>query len=235
MSEAIHYDRRRFIGTAVMATAGAGLVGSRLREPGSRDESKPTTTGPRTNGSLGAGKQMDGGDLSIEYAEAGRSDGPAVILLYASRHDVNRDGEVPPLAASGYRVIVPYVRRLGTRRFVSSDPMRNGEQTASASDVMTLMDSLKIEKALVGGFDGGALTADVTAALWPQRVKGIVPVNGYGVVLGANQRALPPSEELGWWYQYYLSSGARRLISADTIVQLSRASSRANVNRVHDT
>ena len=234
MSEPIHYNRRRFIGTAVMATAGAGLIGSRSPKPGSRGESKPAATGARTSGSLGPGRQIDAGDLNVEYAEAGRSDGPAVILLHASPYRINSYVHVAPLAACGYRVIVPYVRRFGTKRLVSSDTMRNGQQTAIASDVIALMDALKIEKALVGGFDGGALTADVMAALWPQRVKGIVPVSGYGVMLAANQRALPPSEELRWWYQYYFAPGTRQLLSTDTIVQLSREVPRANVHRVHN-
>ena len=227
MSEAIHYDRRRFIETAVMATAGAGLLGSRLREPVSPDESSPAATQPRTNGSPGPFKQINAGDLNVGYTEAGPSNGPPAILLRGWPHGRNSYVDVAQLAAGGYRVIVPYVRRFGATRFVSSDAMRNGQPTASASDIMALMDALKIEKALVGGFDSGARTADVIAALWPQRVKGIVPVSGYAVVnLAANQRPLPPKEELGWWYQYYF---VRAGLSADTIVQLSRTASRANV------
>ena len=227
MSEAIQYDRRRFIGTAVMATAGAGLVGSRLSEPGSHDESNPTATKPRTNGSLGPSKQIDAGDLDVGYTEAGPSNGPPAILLHGWPHSIDRYVDVAALASRGYRVIVPYVRGFGTTRFGSSDTIRNGQRTAVASDVMALMDALKIEKALVGGFDGGARTAEIMAALWPQRVKGIVPVSGYVVVnLAANQRPLPPKEELGWWYQYYF---VRAGLSANTIVQLSRTASRANV------
>ena len=200
MSEANRYDRRRFIGTAVMAAAGAGLVGSRLREPGSRDESSLAATKPRTNGSLGPTKQIDAGDLNVGYTEAGPSNGPSAILLH-----LHPDGvDAAPLAASGYRVIVPYVRGFRTTRSLSRDTMRKGQQTVPAANVMALMDALKIEKALVGGFDEGARTAEVMAAMWPQRVKGIVPVNGHVVVnLAANQRPLPPKEELEWWYQYY--------------------------------
>lgn len=193
MSEAIRYDRRRFLETAVMATAGAGIVGS-----------IPAATKLRTNGSLGPIKQIDAGNLDVGYTEAGPSNGPPAILLRGAPESINGNVDVAQLAASGYRVIVPYVRSSGTKRLVSSDPIRNGQQTTVASDVMALMDALKIEKALVGGFDAGARTAEVMAALWPQRVKGIVPVSGYVVVhLAANQRPLPPKEELGWWYQYY--------------------------------
>jgi pimeloyl-ACP methyl ester carboxylesterase len=204
MPEANHYDRRRFIGTAVMATAGAGLVGSRLREPGIRDESSPAVTKPLTNGSPGPNKQIDAGDLDIGYTEAGPSYGPPAILLHGLPHDINSYVDAEPLTARGYRVIAPYVRGVGTTRSVSSDTMRDGQQTVVAPDVMALMDALEIEKALVGGFDAGARTAEVMAALWPQRVKGIVPVSGYAVVhLAANQRPLPPKEELEWWYKYY--------------------------------
>jgi pimeloyl-ACP methyl ester carboxylesterase len=203
MSEAIQYDRRRFIGTAVMATAGAGRVGSRLREPVSRNEFSPAATEPRTNGLPGPIKQINAGDLNVGFAE-GPSNGPPVILLHGWPYGINIDVDVAPLAARGYRVIVPHVRGSGTKRLGSSVTMRDGQQIAVASDVMALMDALKIEKALVGGFDGGARTAEIMAALWPQRVKGIVPVSGYVVVnLAANQRPLPPKEELEWWYRYY--------------------------------
>jgi pimeloyl-ACP methyl ester carboxylesterase len=194
MSEANRYDRRRFIGTAVMATAGAGFVGSGLRDPGIREEANTAATKPRTNGSPGPGKQINTGDLNMGYAEAGPSNGPPAFLLYGCLHGIDSYVDPAPLAARGYRVIVPYVR----------DTKRKGQKPAVASDVMALMDALKIEKALVGGLDEGARTAEVMAALWPLRVKGIVPVSGHVVVnLAANQRPLPPKEELGWWYQYY--------------------------------
>ncbi len=142
-------------------------------------------------------------------------------------HGINSDVEVAPLAAIGYRVIVPHVRSLGTKPLVSHETLRNGQQTVVASDVIALMDALKIEKALIGGFDGGARPAEVMAALWPQRIKAIVPVSGDVVVnLAANQRPLPPREELEWWYQYYF---VRDGLSTNTIVQLSRAVPRANV------
>jgi pimeloyl-ACP methyl ester carboxylesterase len=227
VSDAMQYDRRRFIGTAAMATAGAGLLGSRLRQPVSRDESSPAATHLRTNGSPGAFKQINAGDLNVGYTEAGPSNGPAAILLRGWPHGSNSYINVAPLAASGYRVIVPYVRRFGVTRVVSSDAMRNGQPPASASNVMALMDALEIEKALVGGFDASARTAEVMAALWPQRVKEIIPVSGQVAVhLAANQRPLPPKEELEWWYRYYF---ARNELSADTIVQLSHDVSRANV------
>ena len=191
MSETIHYDRRRFIGTAVMATAGAGLVGSSLRKPGNRDESTPVTTSP-----VGQSKQIDTRNLKVGYVEAGPSNGPPAILLHVCTDGIDGCVHAAPLAAAGYRVIVPYVRAA----------KRNGQQTALPAEVMGLMDALNIQKALVGGLDEGARTAEVMAALWPLRVKGIAPVDGYVVVnLAANQRPLPPKEELKWWYEYYFA------------------------------
>ena len=201
MSEPIQYDRRRFIGTAVMATAGAGLVGARLRESGSRDESGAAAIRPSTNRSLGESKQIDAGNLKVGYAEAGPSNGPPAILLHGCADGINRCAEAAPLAASGYRVIVPHVRAT----------KRNGQQTPAPSEVMALMDALNIQKALVGGLDEGARTAEVMAAQWPLRVKGIAPVSGYVVVsLAANQRPLPPKEELAWWYEYYFAPARGR-------------------------
>jgi pimeloyl-ACP methyl ester carboxylesterase len=227
MSEAIQYDRRRFIGTAVMATASAGLVASRLREPGSRDDSSQAATESLADDSLGRSKHINVGHLNVGYTQVGTSNGPAAILLHGWPHSVNSYGDVAALASEGFRVIVPYVRSFGTRRFGSSDTMRDGQQTAAAADVMALIDALKIEKALVGGFDAGARTAEVMAALWPQRVKAISPVSGHVVVnLAANQRPLPPKEELEWWYQYYF---VRDGLPTNTIVQLSRPVPRANV------
>jgi pimeloyl-ACP methyl ester carboxylesterase len=203
MSEAIRYDRRRFIETAVMATAGAGLVGPRSPEPGSRDKFSAAPT-KSTNSSLRPGKQIDAGDLNIGYTEAGASNGPPTILLHGLPRDVDTYADVAALTASGYRVIVPYVRGARTRRLFSRDTIPNGQAAAGATDVIALMDALKIEKALVGGFASGARTADVMAALWPQRVKAIVPLRGCVVVnLAANQRPMPPREELEWWYRYY--------------------------------
>jgi pimeloyl-ACP methyl ester carboxylesterase len=189
MSEANHYGRRRFIGTAVMATAGVGLVGSRWREPVGRNELGAPAIQARASDARRAGKQTDAGDLG--YAEAGPSNGPPAILLHEFPHDIDSEVDVAALASRGYRVIVP---------------TRKGQHTVVASDVMALMDALAIEKALVGGCDAmSARTAEVMAALWPQRVKGIVPAGCYDVVnLAATQRPLPPKEELGWWYHYYL-------------------------------
>jgi pimeloyl-ACP methyl ester carboxylesterase len=162
----------------------------------------------QTKGSLGTLKQIDAGVLNIGYTEAGSSDGTPVILLHGWPYDIHSYEEVVPmLTAKGYRVITPYLRGFGTTRFLSDKTMRNGQQAAVASDIIALMDALKIDKAIVGGFDWGARTADVMAALWPERVKGLVSVSGYLITnLEANKKPLPPAAELGWWYQYYFST-----------------------------
>lgn len=153
-------------------------------------------------------KQVDAGLLNVGYVEAGPSDGTAVILLHGWPYDINSYEDVVPLLTSaGYHVIIPYLRGYGTTRFLSDETMRNGQQSVIAVDVINLMDALKIEKAIIGGFDWGARTANIIAALFPERCKALVSVSGY---LIGNQKAgsipLPPSSELQWWYQYYFST-----------------------------
>ena len=153
-------------------------------------------------------KQIDAGVLNVGYAEAGPTDGPAVILLHGWPYDIHSYFDVAPmLAESGYRAIVPYLRGYGTTRFLSNETIRNGQQSVLALDIIALMDALGIEKAILGGYDWGARTADVIAALWPERCKALVSVSGY--LIGspeANKMPLPPMAELQWWYQYYFAT-----------------------------
>src|SRR4051794_40182801 len=153
-------------------------------------------------------KQIDAGVLNIGYVELGPAGGTPVLLLHGWPYDIHSYEEVAPLLASkGYRVIVPYLRGYGTTRFLSSETFRNAQQSAVAMDVIALMDALSIKKAIVGGFDWGARTADIVAALWPERCKGIVSVSGYLISNPrANLQPLPPKAELGWWYQYYFAT-----------------------------
>ena len=153
-------------------------------------------------------KQIDAGVLNVGYAEDGPSDGPVVILLHGWPYDIHSYVDVAPLLAQeGYRVIVPYLRGYGTTRFLASETLRNGQQSVLALDTIELMDALDIEKAILAGFDWGARTANVIAALWPERCKAHVSVSGY--LIGsqeANKMPLPPEAELQWWYQYYFST-----------------------------
>ena len=160
------------------------------------------------NHSFGSPKQIDAGVLSVGYAEAGPTDGPAVILLHGWPYDIHSYVDVAPLLAeAGYRAIVPYLRGYGTTRFLSSETLRNGQQSVLAVDIVALMDALKVEKAILGGYDWGARTANVIAALWPERCKAHVSVSGY--LIGspqANKMPLPPKAELQWWYQFYFAT-----------------------------
>ena len=163
---------------------------------------------PQADSSFGALKQVDAGLLSVGYAEAGPADGPAVMLLHGWPYDIHSYAAVTPaLAAAGFRVIVPYLRGYGTTRFLSGATFRNGQQSALAVDAVALMDALGIGDAIIGGFDWGARTANVVAALWPGRCRAMVSVSGY--LIGnqkAGQAPLPPPAELSWWYQFYFAT-----------------------------
>jgi pimeloyl-ACP methyl ester carboxylesterase len=157
---------------------------------------------------FGALKQVDAGLLSVGYADAGPADGPAVLLLHGWPYDIHSFADVTPLLASaGYRVVVPFVRGYGTTRFLSDDTLRNGQQAALADDVITLMDALGIDTAILAGFDWGARSADVVAALWPDRCRALVSVSGYLIgSQAASQAPLSPQAELAWWYQFYFAT-----------------------------
>jgi pimeloyl-ACP methyl ester carboxylesterase len=186
----MNQDRRQFIGTALMTFVAAKLGVNESRRV------------------FGPVKQIDAGVLNVGYAEAGPAGGPPVVLLHGWPYDIHTYVDVAPLlAAKGYRVIVPYLRGYGTTRFLSSETVRNGQQSVVAVDVIALMDALKIEKAVLGGCDWGARTADIVAALWPQRCKALVSVSGYLIgSQAANRTPLPPKAELQWWYQFYFAT-----------------------------
>jgi pimeloyl-ACP methyl ester carboxylesterase len=171
-------------------------------------ESSAVTPAPPPAPSLSFGplKQIDAGLLSVGYAEAGPPDGPAVILLHGWPYDIYSFVEVAPLlAARGYRVIIPYLRGYGPTRFLSSDTIR--QPSVVAVDIVALMDALKIEKPILAGFDWGARTADIIAALWPRRCKALVSVSGYLIGSQASGEApLPPAAEFQWWYQFYFAT-----------------------------
>jgi pimeloyl-ACP methyl ester carboxylesterase len=193
-------DRRSFLGVAAMSVAAArlgklGVLGTRSAAPG--------VASP-----LVASKQIDAGSLNVAYAESGPAGGTAVVLLHGWPYDIQSFAEVAPaLASAGYRVIVPFVRGYGSTRFRSPETPRNGEPAALAVDVTDLMDALKIQKAILAGFDWGGRSADIVAALWPERCRGLVSVSGY--LIGSQQAGkapLPPPAEYQWWYQFYFAT-----------------------------
>jgi pimeloyl-ACP methyl ester carboxylesterase len=194
-------SRRDFTQLVGLAAAGATVAGL---------ASTPTASaeGPTGHTSFRSFKQVDAGVLNIGYAEDGPADGPPVILLHGWPYDIHSYVDVAPILADrGFRVIVPYLRGYGSTTFLSDAEVRNGQQAAVASDVIALMDALDIPRAIIGGFDWGARSADVVAALWPDRCKALVAVSGYIIVnLAANLLPLPPKAEFGWWYQYYFAT-----------------------------
>src|ERR1041385_5730325 len=190
----MNQDRREFLGTALMT-----IVAAKLGIPEPRSAFGPV-------------QQIDAGVLNVGYAETGRAGAPAVILLHGWPYDIHSFEEVAPrLAAKGYRVIVPHLRGHGTTRFLSTGTYRNGEPAALATDVLDLMDALQIRRAVLAGFDWGARSADIVAALWPERCAALVAVSGY--LIGnreAGKVPLPPDAELQWWYQFYFATDRGR-------------------------
>jgi pimeloyl-ACP methyl ester carboxylesterase len=204
------YDRRRFLGITAMTMAAAHLGTRDVANAQSRTTPPAAlpTTQPGTYTSFGTLKQIEAGVLQVGYAEAGPADGPAVLLLHGWPYDIYSYVDVAPvLAAAGYRVLVPYLRGYGTTRFLSNATPRDGQQAVLAVDILAVMEALHIEQAIVAGCDWGARTANIIAALWPERCKAMVSVSGY--LIGSresNQRPLPPQAELQWWYQYYFAT-----------------------------
>ena len=210
MSKEIKYNRRLFLSNTVMTIAAAELTMIGFASAQSKNANPQYTTANTgvSKGTFDTLKQVDAGVLNVGYAEAGAADSPPVILLHGWPYDIHSFVDVTPLLVSaGYRVIIPYLRGYGTTRFLSNDTMRNGQQSAIAVDIIALMDALKIRKAVIAGFDWGARTADIIAALWPDRCKALVSVSGY---LIGNQESgrvpLPPKAELQWWYQFYFAT-----------------------------
>jgi pimeloyl-ACP methyl ester carboxylesterase len=215
MSEQLDRSRRRFLHVAALSAVGtAGLAAFGLPDLQSSKlalAASPTATPTAPAGgatSFAPLKQINADELNIGYAEAGPADGTAAILLHGWPYDIHSYIAVAPLlAAQGYHVIVPYLRGYGTTTFLSSGIFRNAQPSRVALDIVALMDALHIDNAVFGAFDWGARTANIIAALWPQRVKAMVSVGGY--LIGGQQAGkvpLPPGGELQWWYQFYFST-----------------------------
>ena len=203
-------SRRHFVRTVAMSIAAVQLgdIGSVTAQAGKAKASSIPAITPGAHTSFGPLKQVAAGLLNVAYAEAGPDGGRPVILLHGWPYDIHSYVDVAPaLASAGYRVIVSYLRGYGSTRFLAGDTVRNGQPAALAGDVVDLMDALRIEKAILGGFDWGARTGDIVAALWPERCKALVAVSGY--LIGSQEAGripLPPTAELQWWYQYYFAT-----------------------------
>ncbi len=212
MSGLVNANRRNFLqaagtGAAALAASGLGLIQS------APAQTSAASTSSASSAPMGPIRQIDTGTLNTGYFEAGPATGPAVLLLHGWPYDIHSFAEVAPLlAAKGYRVIVPHLRGYGTTTFLSADTPRNGQQAVLAMDIIELMNALRIEKAVVAGYDWGARTANILAAIWPERVKAMVSVSGY--LIGSrevNKKPLPPKAELLWWYQFYFTTERGRL------------------------
>jgi pimeloyl-ACP methyl ester carboxylesterase len=214
MTEELHQDRRGFLGAAALALAALrGAVAKPAKQAMTIAEGSRVRRAVTPGVPLGPVKQIDAGLLNVGYVELGPANGRAVILLHGWPYDIQSYADVAPLlAAKGYRVIVPYLRGYGTTRFLSAATVRNGQPSVLAVDTIALMDVLKIDTAIMAGFDWGARTAEIVAVLWPKRCSSLVAVSGY---LIGNQEAgktpLPPKEELEWWYQYYFATERGRV------------------------
>jgi len=190
--------RRRILGVAAL-TAAAELA--------------PAVVGPAARAAVAPAdfpplRHVHAGPLDIAYVELGPADGPVAILLHGWPYDIYAFGEAgPALATRGHRVIIPYVRGYGATRFLSADTFRNGQPAAVARDTVDMMDALGIKSAVLAGFDWGGRTADIIAALWPERCKGLVSVSGYLIGSQASgELPLPPEAEYQWWYQFYFAT-----------------------------
>jgi pimeloyl-ACP methyl ester carboxylesterase len=211
-------SRRGFLGASVasalsVAAAQFGAMGPADAQSSKTTRPKPPKPKPGANTSFAALKQIEADVLNMGYAETGPASGPVVLLMHGWPYDIHSFSDVAPmLASAGYRVIVPYLRGYGTTRFLSSQTPRNGQPSSFAVDMIALMDGLKIDKATIAGFDWGARTANIMAALWPSRCKAVVSVSGY--LIGsqeAGKSPLPPKAELEWWYQYYFATERGRV------------------------
>ncbi|MGR9173709.1 alpha/beta fold hydrolase [Rhizobium sp. KDH_Rht_773_N] len=206
MSSQINLQRRRFLGVAAvtMAAAEFGLASSAAAQ----SQAGVPTVKAGSHTSFASLKRVEAGVLNVGYAETGPANGPAVLLLHGWPYDIYSFVDVAPvLADAGYRVLIPYLRGYGATEFLSADTPRNGQQAAIASDIIAFMDALKIERAIIGGYDWGGRTADILAAVWPERCKALVAVSGY--LIGsqeANRKPLSPQAELSWWYQFYFAT-----------------------------
>lgn len=162
--------------------------------------------------------------LDIAYLESGPRHGSPVILLHGWPSDVHDwDGVAPPLAAAGYRVLVPWLRGFGATRFRDSSTLRSGQQGAIGADLRDFMDALGIKQALLAGYDWGGRAACVVAALWPERVRGLVTINGYAIQnIPRAGEPTDAAQEHRFWYQWYFHTERGRAGLAKNRREISR-------------
>jgi len=201
-------QRRRSILKAAATTIAIAPFGLPVAANAGLNRPHQPAAVPGSFAAFGSQRQVRAGVLNVSYVDAGPETGPIVLLLHGWPYDIHAYADVVRILVDrGFRVIVPSLRGYGDTRFNSDQTLRNGQQAALAVDIIDLMDALKIERAIIGGFDWGARTANIIAAQWPERCVGLVSVSGY--LIGsqkANEMPLPPKAELQWWYQYYFAT-----------------------------
>jgi len=207
MAGAFNNSRRTLLGASAVGFVCAQL-GSVTAANAQADSNNRTSASGTSKGTFAPLKLVNAGVLRIAYAEAGPPDGPPVLLFHGWPYDIHSFVDVAPiLAAAGYRVLVPYLRGYGETQFLSSATPRNAQPAAVAADAISFMDALKIDKAVIGGFDWGGRNGNLLAFLWPERVRALVSVSGYLVSSqAAIQMPLPPSAENKWWYLFYFAT-----------------------------
>jgi pimeloyl-ACP methyl ester carboxylesterase len=148
--------------------------------------------------------------LEIAYEESGPPGSPPVVLLHGFPDDVRAyDGVAPPLAAAGWRVIVPYLRAYGPTRFLDPLTPRSGQQAPLGRDLLDILDALGLERAALAGYDWGGRAACVVAALWPERVTALVSIGGYNIQnIARSGEPAAPDREYRLWYQWYFIPSA---------------------------
>ncbi|WP_288374510.1 alpha/beta hydrolase [uncultured Chryseobacterium sp.] len=205
MNTTLNFSKKLLSVISLVISMGMGLSSLKAQNNAAGEKYTENTT---IRSAFQNTKKIRAGLLDVGYAEIGPESGKPVILLHGWPYDIHSfEQSSALLAEKGYRVLVPYLRGYGTTTFVSANTKRNGQQSAVALDIIAFMDALKIDKAIIGGFDWGARTADIMAALWPERCTGLVAVSGY--LIGspkANEKPLAPNAEFLWWYQYYFST-----------------------------
>jgi len=209
MKNESNINRRRFLSATAITIAASQLgIIAFASANGALIEKVDAQVSSETMFEFGAIKQVKAGLLNVGYAEVGPSEGETVILLHGWPYSIySFEKAADILAQKGYHVLIPHLRGHGSTTFLSADTLRNGQQSAVALDIIAFMDALKIKKAILGGFDWGARTVNILAALWPERFKGMVSVSGYLIGSPAGNKApLPPKAELAWWYQFYFST-----------------------------
>lgn len=174
--------------------------------------------------------RITAGELEVAYYDLGSSHAEPVVLLHGFPYDVHAYSDVAPLLLdAGFRVIVPFLRGHGPTRFIDEDTPRSGQQAALGADLLALLDALQLYQPILAGYDWGGRAACIVAALHPDRVGGLVSVNGYLIQdIAAAEAPIAPELEAGFWYFWYFSTDRGRAGLAANAREIARVIWRRN-------